>query len=387
MNDNDKYKRYSEYFLLSILILIPKIDLISFPHIWQGIRLEDLVVLYLAFILIYYNKVAINKKDVGFNFILFFFIYMASSIIASVYFKQQWVILIRYIEYIVIIIYFNRNLINTKTIFKILRIYLLLNLIMVVLQNASLVGEFSSIGYESPFNKTDDRPTGLTGGPWELANCSAIIFFCLLIDEKQSKHSKIFYSLIALFLIAITHSRTVILAMSIVLLFYIVQKHITKKQLLPMIILISIVTFISYFYFFQNINSIYSQIPGIFMEVLINQEEVSEVDLDGKLWSMVYRINFWLHYYKLYTTDLITLIFGIGVYGMYMESALLRILFGSGIMGLIFVIYSVRRVPLYMLLYLFISGLTLDLMLSFKIFFTIFIYFYLIKNVSNENRN
>ena len=73
---NDNYKRYSEYFLLTILIIIPKIDLINFEDIWQGIRLEDLVVLYLLYILIYYKKVAINKEDVGFNFIIYFFIFV-----------------------------------------------------------------------------------------------------------------------------------------------------------------------------------------------------------------------------------------------------------------------------------------------------------------------
>ena len=69
---NDSKKRYSEYFLLSVLLIAPKVDLISFQNIYQGIRLEDLVVLYLAYILIYFKKVEIHKQDTGYNFILFF---------------------------------------------------------------------------------------------------------------------------------------------------------------------------------------------------------------------------------------------------------------------------------------------------------------------------
>ena len=386
---NDNYKRYSEYFLLTILIIIPKIDLINFEDIWQGIRLEDLVVLYLLYILIYYKKVAINKEDVGYNFIIYFFILFISCLIAFMYFDQKWILIIRYIEYIVVIIYFNRNLINIETIFKILKLYLLINLVMVILQHLSLIGEFSSIGYESPFEKTDDRPTGLAGGPWELANCTAIIFFCLLMDKKQSKYSKYLYSLIALFLIYMTHSRTVILALSIVLVFYTLQNHVSRRQLIPGLLILLLGSLIGYFYIFQvsNIDSVYSQIPKLLIEGIGAQGPINYDDLDGRLWSVAIRINHWLEYYGYYTTNVITQIFGVGALGFYMESTPLRILFGTGIVGVIFVIYSIRTIPMNMLLYLFISGLTLDLMMSFKIFFTVFIYFYLIKNIGYENRN
>ena len=384
---NDSKKRYSEYFLLSVLLIAPKVDLISFQNIYQGIRLEDLVVLYLAYILIYFKKVEIRKQDTGYNFILYFFIYLTSCMIVSVYLPQQWIILIRYIEYIVIIIYFNRNLVDIDTIFKILKVYLILNLIMVVLQQSSLIGEFSSLGYESPLNKSDDRPTGLTGGPWELANCSAIIFFCILLDKKQSQFSKILFSLIALFLIYITHSRTVMVSISVVIAFYFFQKNLHRKQLFPTLVLLLVGTLIAYYTIIQNLNPIYTQVPKILMDAIVNNEVVSVSNLDGRLWSMAFRMKYWLEFYRVYETNLITNIFGIGAYGLYMESTLLRVFFGGGLVGTIFVLYSIRKIPLYMLLYLFISGLTLDLMMSFKIFCTVFIYFYLIKNVSYENRN
>ena len=95
------------------------------------------------------------------------------------------------------------------SIFAILRVYLILNLFTVVLQQLGLFGEISSLGYESPANLTDDRPTGLTGGPWELSNCSAIIFFTLLLDKKKSLTSKYIYSIIAIYLIFVTQSRAI----------------------------------------------------------------------------------------------------------------------------------------------------------------------------------
>ena len=385
---NAKYKQYSEYFLLIVFLIIPKIDLIDFQNLYQGIRIEDIVSLYLAYILIYYKKVAINKQDVGYNFILYFFIYLMSCIIASMFFTQQWLILIRYLEYIVVIIYFNRNPIDTNVIFKVLKIYLLLNLIAVILQELSILGEFSSLGYESSFNKSDSRPTGLSGGPWELANCSAIVFFCIQMDKKQSAQSKFFYSMISLILIYMTFSRTVFIAMTFVLSIYAYQKYTVRKQLFYILVLLG--TF-SIAYFSSNVaiklDTAYKQVPQMFIDIVINRELADLGLYNGKLWSVWIRLNFWLSFYEYYSTNLITYLFGIGAVGMYMESAILRVIFGSGLVGLVFVLYSIRKIPLYMLLFILISGLTLDLMVSSKIFFTFFIYFYLLKRVGNENRN
>ena len=175
------------------------------------------------------NSFEINKKDLGYFFYLFFFILLISLIHGSIYFNQEWLILPRYLEYIVILIYFNRNNPSLDSIFLILRIYLILNLIFVFLQQYGLIGEFSSLGYESPKDLTDDRPTGLTGGPWELSNSCAIIFFALLLDKKQSSLSKYFYSFIAVYLIVATQSRTILVSFILALSIYFYIINIDKK--------------------------------------------------------------------------------------------------------------------------------------------------------------
>ena len=304
------------------------------------------------------------------------------------YFPQRMVVIMRYLEYIIIIIYFNRYSINTDSIYKILRIYLLLNLIAVILQQLNMLGELSSLGYEAPANKTDDRPTGLTGGPWELANCSAIIFFCLLMDQKQSVQLKLIFSIISIFLIFITSSRTVIVAMFVALSIYSFQNYINRSKVIFIFLLLVVIAGVSYVTLSElEINTVYKGIPNLVKESIVNQKIPPLLELDGKLWSLAYRLKFWLWYYEMYSTNLVTYIFGIGAVGMYTESAFLRVLFGTGIVGFIFVLYSMRKIHLFMLSFLLISGLTLDLMMSFKIFFIVFIYFYLINKRAYENRN
>ena len=224
------HHQFIEFILIFILLIFPKLDLIDIPNYHQGIRIEDLVVVYIAISLYFSGSFEIKRKDFGYFFYIYFFILLASIIHGSLYFNQQWLILPRYVEYIIILIYFNRNNPDLSSIFLILRLYLLLNLIFVILQQFNLIGEFSSLGYESPNQLTDDRPTGLTGGPWELSNSCAIIFFALMLDSKQSNFSKYFYSIVVVYLILATQSRTILVSfiLAMILSFYI--KNISKKR-------------------------------------------------------------------------------------------------------------------------------------------------------------
>ena len=102
---------------------------------------------------------------------------------------------------------------------------------------------------------------------------------------------------------------------------------------------------------------------------------------------MAIRIEHWLIFYKQFLTNPFTIIFGTGSTFMYYESTIFRILFGTGIFGLLFVIYAIRKIPLHILILFLISGLSLDLLLSFKIFLSMLLYFYIQKKVENDFRN
>ena len=297
----------------------------------------------------------------------------------------------RYLEYIIILIYFNRHEPDLKSIFLILRLYLIFNLIFVILQINGLIGEFSSLGYENPENLSDDRPTGLTGGPWELSNCCAIIFFTLLLDKNQSNFSKYFYSLIILYLIHVTQSRTVLVAFIIAgLLYYYIQYINIKKYYLFTTLVVSLTTLIiliaNISNFFETFDDVYFELVPMFKNFIYFQQIPNWDILDLRLWSMAYRIEHWVPFYKQFLLNPFTMVFGSGSTFVYYESTVFRILFGTGIFGLIFVIYSIKKIPVHILLLFAISGLSLDLLLSFKIFLTMLLYFYIKEKTKYDNR-
>ena len=75
MNNFSKYKfsyhQTIEFILIFILLIFPKIDLIDVLNYHQGIRVEDLVVVYVLMSLLISNSFEINKKDLGYFFTYF----------------------------------------------------------------------------------------------------------------------------------------------------------------------------------------------------------------------------------------------------------------------------------------------------------------------------
>ena len=68
------YHQTIEFVLIFFFLLIfPKIDLIDIPNYHQGIRIEDLIILYIGISLYFSNSIEINKMDFGYFF--YFFLY------------------------------------------------------------------------------------------------------------------------------------------------------------------------------------------------------------------------------------------------------------------------------------------------------------------------
>jgi len=387
-----KYSNHQiiEFILIFILLLFPKIDLITVSkHFYQGIRIEDLIIFYIGISLYFSNSLEIHKKDFGYFFYIYFAVILISMIHGSLYFNQKWIIIPRYFEYIILLIYFNRNNPSVNSIFFVFRSYLLINLIFVILQLNDLIGEFSSLGYQIP-DDGDNRPTGLTGGPWELSNCSAIIFFALLLDKEQSNLSKYTYSFIAIFLIFITLSRTIVLSLTFATILYFVLLYVSKKKFYFFLILLAAFTTFIILYFeniYSGFGDIYLELIPMFKNFIFHQQTPDLDFLDGRLWSIALRLIHWLIGYEEFLQNSFTIVFGSGYTLLYYESTLFRVLFGTGLFGLIFVIYAIRNIPLHILLLFLISGLTLDLLLSFKIFFTMLLYFYIEDKIKYDYRN
>ena len=73
--------------------------------------------------------------------------------------------------------------------------------------------------------------------------------------------------------------------------------------------------------------------------------------------------------------NVFTLLFGVGYMGIYYESFIFRILFGNGILGLLMLLFFVYKINFSLLIFLLISGITLDFIASFKIFLILYLFF------------
>ena len=70
MNLNNINKNYAlwKFFPILIFVFNPKIDIISIPNYWQGIRLDDLIILFYSSFFIYifsWNMKATMTDDIG----------------------------------------------------------------------------------------------------------------------------------------------------------------------------------------------------------------------------------------------------------------------------------------------------------------------------------
>ena len=378
-----------EFLILFILLVFPKINLIKIVYSsHQGLRIEEFAIFFIGLFLIYNRKFEIKKNDLGYNFYLFFLFFLISSILGTIYYDQVFLVILRYVEYLVILIFFNRYNPDTQIVLKVIKSFLILNLIFTLLQYFHLFGEFSSLGYQSPENFDNDRPNGLTGGPWELANMSAILFFAILLFEKDKSISKNIYLIICIFLIIFSISRTVYIAFAISFLFYFYDRVVSKKKFIAVVlsfIVLSIIIFLNFN--FIKINQDYFKVFGMVIDLLVHKEVYPLKYYDPKLWSIAARLQHWFFLYEAFLTNNMTILFGSGGIFPYYESTILRILFCTGLVGFFVVLYMIRKMPLYMLIFFIISGITLDLFLSLKIFIATLFYFYLRNTVKkNESR-
>tara|TARA_Y100001970_G_C14125819_1_gene798878 strand:- start:819 stop:1211 length:393 start_codon:yes stop_codon:yes gene_type:complete len=91
--------------------------------------------------------------------------------------------------------------------------------------------------------------------------------------------------------------------------------------------------------------------------------------------SWIHRLHNWQIYYSNMQLNIFTFLFGVGYMGIYYESFIFRILFGNGILGLLILFIFVYKINFSILLFLLISGITLDFIASFKIFLILYLYF------------
>ena len=367
--------------ILFILLFLPKIDIIDIPNYWQGIRVDDILIAFYGLYILFTNKeISYSTKNIYKNFIIFFLYACFVSLIGLIFFKTKIVsvMILRILEYLVIIIFFL-NLRNNKEYFiRILEVFLLINLLVSILQILGIVGSFSSLGYLSPNHILNQSTYGLLGGSWELAVTSGISFFALFYSETNKKRL-FFFFLISLTLIYLSNNRTCLIAflLSFTIYFFLISKY---KNNIYAISLVTICFIFIIFFNFQTLlkyTDIFSQIFNILYKFFANGQIVKLVDFgkyDQSTWSLLYRTWEWQNIRLITQQNDLYYIFGSGLTTLYSDSFLLRIIYNLGILSAIFILYFSLNIPFIFFIFIILVSSTLDIFVSMKIFIFILMF-------------
>lgn len=402
-----------KFFPLIVFIFNPKIDIISFPNFWQGVRLDDLVIFfYLVYYLLTNNfrvlPNLINSKIIGFNWIVFF-PYLVFSLFLGRFFgtDPQFILIFRYIEYIGLIIIISQLNPSKDKILLLFKLYIILNFIIVILQYFDLLGGFTSRGHcvRDPnlpnsycFDKEDiksicflncdlgfiknyvhpggflkSRAPGIAGGPWELTINLSLCIFALAKFEKNWR-TFILYFIMVILMMAIGQSRGIIFGFLSSILF--ISKDYRKTILLVFsIIILAAAIYLLDLFNFKNIIkdkffidyfALIKIVISAFTDNLLPENQF----INTGLYSMWIRAKGWAVAISDIKSSNILIIFGSGGgTSLYTESLIIRIITSFGILGTILVLYLARSLPLILIVFLFVTGITIDIFVNFKIFF------------------
>lgn len=385
-----------------ILIFIPKIDLIPIPGFWQGIRLDDVLIALIGLCIFINKKQIIFSFDKFYNGWLYFFIYLFfSNLIALLLdLEIKLIMILRVIEYGILMLFFYNIKIEKLLLKRLITNFLILNFIIVILQSFGFIGSISSLGYLPPDAQLNNRAYGILGGSWELAIVIPLSYFIILYLSKNNTE-KIIYLILSLFILYQANSRMPIAAFLISISIFYIHKLYNLKfiilnlglkefyfylLILILFIILCIVNF-NYIFISSDYLSNFNLDINLVIRLIANLVLDNNVPLrsqfgqyDFSYWSLLYRLEHWSSIYEINLFTPLSFIFGSGLNILYTDSFFVRVALNFGFCGVILIFLIIQRVPIFILLFFFFTGLTLDLFISTKIFI-----FTLLLNKSYKN--
>jgi hypothetical protein len=388
-----------------ILIFMPKINLVSIDKFYQGIRVEDILILfYSLYILKSYSntRVIIWNKFFQFKYwIIILYLFSLSILLALINdLKNTWIMVIRAAEYAIIIIYVNNHIEKFQTYINIFKSYIIINFIFSILQYYHLIGSFSSLGYRDSSDILNLRSFGISGGSWEIGALINLSFLILLSGLKN-KREVLFYYLLSGVILILANGRANILGFAIISIYLIFFKNYFLKlrnMLTYLLILLTISIIIIYFfdieknyykyyinYFNKMMDDIFFIINSTYNFIINNNVPSFEKATSDNVYSYIYRLLHWKDINNIFQSNNYHYIIGAGSPYLYTESILIRIITSLGLLGALIIICSIRNLKILFVLIFVTMGLTLDLFVSMKIF--LFALVFMKINYINESEN
>lgn len=222
-------------FLLLLVTIFPKLNIINISGIRTGIRIEDFAFAIILSLLILFHKRYSFKNDNLKKITILFLIYLIFCLVSTVIgtnlgyvsFFKSFLFVIRKLEYFLFIylgyIFYKKD---SSTLKKIINFVVIFHLIFCIFQYFGFIGSFHGGQYLNSLHQ--GRITSTFNGSYELS-AFLIIASCYYLYELIFNHKNIIINLFilsAIFIcIYVSKSRTSLICFIIIMIFMFIKKH------------------------------------------------------------------------------------------------------------------------------------------------------------------
>lgn len=392
----------------AVLLFTPRLNFVSIPGQTAGLRLDDLVLALVAFIL-FANfaltfRGVITLNNVEKYAFLFILASVASNIInISTHSRSNILYSVRIAEYFVFF-YLGALYAERYKLQKLAWSLLWINGLVMILQTVGLIGGFASSGIVA---HTSNRAIGLTGGPWEVGGlvnfCTAILVF----EAKITTRRACYVFALSFFLIFLTAARMPMIANLVLLAVFLFRKSKHKSLAIlqfsiSIVALAAIVIMIPTHLSKRSTNLFSSEnldyLSQTYASTNINSTaptfDTLTAPQDTDL-SWLMRVFKWVYAAKTWISDPASWPLGVGpgTWGPALDGGWLRLLTENGIAGIILFWYmmrAARKDSLAMkavLTCLFINMLMIDINIAYKAMAFVFFAAGYYRNLSNNSKD
>jgi len=385
------------------MLFMPKVNIVSISGESAGIRLDD-VLLFIIFALLMAGVSLTRKLKIcgieSIAFILIGYMLLSNLVNLQIFGRSSPLYSLRYLEYF-IFFYIGQFFFDARySVVRLLYAMLFFNAIIMVLQQFSIIGGFTSAGFAQDVL---GRAIGVTGGPWEIGAILNFYLAIFLFNHHKVGSLKLSVFLFAgtLALVLLTGARMPALAHFFLIGYYLYFRSPNKARFLTNLVfilgllLLAIVLIPNplterseYIFSLENIEQFKDQyaIASVplgkfegFFESYIPDEYADA--------SWLMRVGHWIIAIKTWTSSSLTLLVGVGPgnWGPALDGGWLRVMSEWGLFGLsIFLVFLYRiaqisRAMFAVVVALAINMLFIDIHIAYKamsLFFFLTGYFY-----------
>ena len=346
-----------------LCILMPKINIIQIPGFYQGLRYDDLFLLVGIIYILLHKQISTNIFPGGKGYYIFYGFILINGFISSfIYGYVSFLIALRWLEYTIFFMLLYYSSLSHSKVKHFVMFYIFINTIVSPLQNYGYMGAIYSFGYISKGESlVTSRPSGITGGSWEIPAILALYIIPIIADKSFRLSTKLLLVILATVPVYYSGTRTGM----VVFFFSVLLSFLTYYRIKLFNLLIVI---------------------GIAL-LFMGQKRMSFIMEFEPTYSM--KIRFYAWYEKLIGMDYINYLIGkgLGYSGKVVDGMIARIFLDFGIIGL--VLYSMYyywflRKHKIILLILLLYSVSIDVFSSSKIMFTLFLTVYYLNMIENN---